>query len=72
MSKTEPLLDMNHHNFSKYDFVKSYVSLSKNSAENKIREKEAVIIADAIKENIVNFNKDLATNTKSHLYIYYI
>jgi predicted nucleic acid-binding Zn-ribbon protein len=48
-------------NFSKYDFVKSYVATTNNNQKRQEKEKEAVIIADAIKINQDYLLANLAT-----------
>ena len=47
--------------FSKYDFVKSYVKISKDEKLKAEKEEEAAIIADAIEETQAVLLENLAT-----------
>ncbi len=47
-TKEKPMLNSN---FSKYDFVKSYIKNAKTAKEKQAKEEEASIIADAIRKN---------------------
>ncbi len=46
-----PITAKSNANFSKYDFVKSYIATSSSEKKKKEKEEEAVIIADAIKDH---------------------
>ena len=57
---------MPNNNFSKYDFVKSYIKNAKTSKQKLEKEEEASLIADAIRKNN-HFNiENLASKTEAY------
>lgn len=55
------------HHFDKYNFVKSFVAIAKTEAQKEEKEKEALVIAEAIEQHQEILSQNLSTKVDIEL-----